>query len=122
MLGRAYHVQHIWILLSIEEQPPCTFCRKRATPRPGRAGSHAQTIPPAREQLQRTLLATIWERDLRAKFGRQGGEPGRDLGRLGLPRGKCWFAYYGWGVVAGLVRLGTPSCDWTLKIGPMPNA
>lgn len=28
--------------------------------------------PPAREQFQRTLLATIWERDLRAKFGRQG--------------------------------------------------
>ena len=55
----------------------------------------------------------------------------RDLGKLTLPREKCWLAYYGWVwffavvVLLGfvdLVRLGTPSCDWTLEIGPMPTS
>lgn len=50
----------------------------------------------------------------------------RDLGKLTLPREKCWFAYYGWGFSLSLgfvvlARLGTPSSDWTLKIGPMPT-
>lgn len=110
---------------------------KRTTPRPGRAGSLAhshdagrQTSNPRKWELQRTLLATIWVRDLRAKFevDQDVSRGERDLGirkRLGLPRGKCWFAYYGLGGERGSLfwfAWARPATyDWTLKIGPVPD-
>lgn len=109
---------------------------KRTTPRPGLAGSLAhshdagrQTSNPRKWELQRTLLATIWVRDLRAKF-----EVDQDVSRgerdLGIRKGSaCLVGNAGslttaWGKREGfalLVRLGTPSYDWTLKIGPVPD-
>lgn len=63
----------------------CHYCfvhmsRGKATPRPAVQAKLTRAANPARTQsFQTTLLATIWVRDLQAKFRGAGVWPGRDL-------------------------------------------